>query len=46
MPALWGEEEVKLELEEIIANRIKWNARKRKNTGTELKCFNSKQIIN
>ena len=30
MPALWGEEEVKLEPEETISNRIKSNARKEK----------------
>ena len=40
------EEEVKLKPEETIAKRVKLNPWKRKNGGTGLKIFNSKQTIN
>ena len=43
---LEGDEEVKLEPEETIAETIKLNARKRKIPGTGLKFFDSKQSIN
>ena len=37
MHALEGDEEVKLEVEETMAERIKLNPQKSKNTGTRLK---------
>ena len=36
MPALEGDEQVKLEPEETIAERVKLNSRERKNEGTGL----------
>ena len=46
MLALEGDEEVKLESEETIAERIKLNPRKRKKHRNRNKNFNSKQTIN
>ena len=45
MPRLEGDEKIKLEPEETIAERVKLNPWKRKNEGTGL-TVNSKQIIN
>ena len=45
LPLLEGDE-VKSETQENIAERIKLNPWKRKTTGTGLKKFNSKQVIN
>ena len=45
MPALKGHEEVKLEPEETIAERIKLNPRKRKNTGTGLRILAPNKVL-
>ena len=45
MPPLDDYEEVKLEPEETIAERIKLNPRKRKNTGTRLKILSPDQLL-
>ena len=45
MHALEGDEEVKLEAEETMAERIKLNPQKSKNTGTGLKIYLLAQII-
>ena len=41
-----GDEEVKLEPEETIAERVKLNLRKRKKNRNRIKHVNSKQVIN
>ena len=45
MSALEGDEEVKLEPEETIAERIKLNPRKRKNKGTRLKILTPNKLL-
>ena len=45
MPALEGDEEVKLEPEGIIAERIKLNPRKRGNEGTGLKILTPNKLL-
>ena len=45
MPALEGDEEVKLEPEETIAERIKLNSQKRKNTGTGFKILIPNKLL-
>ena len=46
IPALLkGDEEVKLELEETIAERIKLNPRKRKNAGIGLKIWTPNKLL-
>ena len=45
LSAIEGEEEVKLEPEETIAERIKLNPRKRKNTGTGLKILTPNKLL-
>ena len=44
-PLLEGDEEVKLELEETIAERIKLNPRKRKNAGIGLKILTPNKLL-
>ena len=44
MPPLEGDEEVKLEPEETIAERVKLSPLKSKKTGTQLKILNPKKI--
>ena len=44
-PLLEGDEEVKLELEETIAERIKLNPRKRKNAGIGLKIWTPNKLL-
>ena len=46
MPALEGNEEIKLKPEEIVIKRIKLNPRKKNKSRNRIKNFNSKQIIN
>ena len=46
MPPLEGDEKVKLEPEETIAERIKLNPQKRKTIGTGLKFLTLKKTIN
>ena len=45
MLALEGDEEVKVESEETIAERIKLNPRKRKNTGTGIKFLTPNKLL-
>ena len=45
MPALEVDEEVKLEPEETIAERVKLNPRKRKNEGTRLKILTPNKLL-
>ena len=45
MPALEVDEEVKLEPEETIAERVKLNPRKRKNEGTGLKILTPNKLL-
>ena len=45
MPILEGDEEVKLEPEEIIVERIKLSLRKRKNTGKGLKILTPNKLL-
>ena len=45
MLALEGDEELKLESEETIAERIKLNPRKRKNTGTGIKILTPNKLL-
>ena len=46
LPALEGDEKLKLESEETIAERIKLNPRKRKKYRNKIKSLNSKKFIN
>ena len=45
MSSLESDEEVKLELEETIAERVKLNLRKRKNEGTGLKILTQNKLL-
>ena len=45
MPPLEGGEEVKLEPEETIAERVKLNPKKRKNEGTRLKILTPNKLL-
>ena len=45
LPPLEGDEEVKLEPEESIAERVKLNPRKRKNEGTGLKILTPNKLL-
>ena len=45
MPPLEGDEEIKLEPEESIAERVKLNPRKRKNEGTGLKVLSANKLL-